>query len=70
MPVMALIGIVSKTNNGTLPFVGTLADGTYLGNFVSVRAAQLPIEGTYGQMLRWRREVNITGVEVYLGENT
>jgi hypothetical protein len=64
-----LRGTVVKSNSGPKPYTCLNADGTFLGNFVSQREAEIPIERLMNRRLRWTLTVLPSGVETYRGED-
>jgi hypothetical protein len=69
MPASTVLGTVTKTNGGSLPYTSRFGDGGTAGSFKSVRDAQIPIEAAQGgRLLRWTRSDLAGDIEFYYAE--
>jgi len=63
---MAIIGTITRSSNGSLPYTARYADGKPAGNFKTVGDAQKPIEAANGgRIVRWTKVQQSGSVETY-----
>lgn len=67
---MAIRGTVTNTG-GSKPWTARYADGEFIGIFLSLRDAQVPIELSANARLKWTLETSegYSGLESYRGED-
>lgn len=66
---MALVGTVTRNNQGSKPFIARKADGTRLDQAKTARDAQKLVENARNLRLRWTRQDLTGSIEHYIGED-
>lgn len=63
---MAILGTITRTSNGSLPYTARYATGASAGNFKTVGEARKPIEqANGGKIVTWTKVAQSGSVEAY-----